>query len=117
MIRVLIDFPWIRAFWIPLLPPAPHLLDFSLLGAHDVLCELLYLWDLALSGGYLGHVYGRLVMRDHGVDKAPVGVPAVLHDHLFGHSTRAHAHRPVAHLAVAARVVTLLITPCAPAGS
>jgi hypothetical protein len=66
---VLIDFPWILAFWVPLLPPAPHLLDLLLLGAHDVLCELLYLWNLALFGGYLGHVYGRLVMRDHGVDE------------------------------------------------
>src|SRR5215211_3980988 len=46
---------------------------------------------------------------DHRVDKAPVGVLAVLHDHLLGHSTRAHAHRAVAHLA--------MIHPGHPAGS
>src|SRR5215210_1022135 len=92
MICVLIDFPWILAFLVPLLPPAPHLLDVSLLGAHDVLCELLYLWDLALFGGYLGHVYGRLVMRDHGVNERLVeGV-------LLGEGLRVHHHAHASHL-------------------
>src|SRR5215210_8264754 len=213
MIWVLIGSPWILAFWIPLLSPVSHLLDLPLLGAHDVLCELLYLWDLALFGGHLSHLYSRLVVWDHrvyerlvevllvrqllrihhhahaphlllahlhghvrspelflfdglellylgllarddvpreldyllvlgvlerdlghrnsalvvgnhSIDESLVRIFAILHDHLPGHVPGAHTHRPVAHLAVVhlavaatARVVTLLITPCAPAGS
>src|SRR5215204_4462182 len=204
---------WALALSVPLFAPLLHLLDLPLLGAHDVACELLYLGDLALLGGYLGHLYGRPVVRDHGVyeslvegfplrqslrvhhyahsshlfrahlhghvggakllfldrfellylrllgrddvpgellyllvlsvlesdlghgygalvvgyhrvDERPVGVFAVLHDHLLGHSLGAHAHRPVAHLSVvhlavaaAPGLVTFLTTPCATAGS
>src|SRR5215207_6541551 len=203
---------WALALSVQLLAPLLHLLDLPLLGAHDVACELLYLWDLALLGGYLGHLYGRPVVRDHGIyerlvegfplrqplrvhhhahtphllgahlhghvrypelllfdgfellnlgllarddvpreldyllvlgvlesdlghrnsalvvgnhsiDESLVRIFAVLHDHLPGHSTRAHAHRPVVHLAVVPLavatpgLVTLLTTPCATAGS
>ena len=69
MICVLIVCSGDLALRVPILSPLLHLLDLPLLGAYDVLCELLFLWDLALFGGYLGHVYGRLVMRDHGVDE------------------------------------------------
>src|SRR5919112_603198 len=206
----------ILALWVPLLPPAPHLLDLPLLGAHDVPCDLLYarvvalflgyrrhlygrlvvrdhgvderlvegfalrqpLWihhhahaphllgghlhrhgrsaklfildgfellDLGLLGGddvpgellnllvlgvlegYLGHGYGTLVVRNHRVDESPVRVLAVLHNHLPGHATGAHAHRAMAHLIVVhaallgravlviAGVASLLSTAGAPA--
>src|SRR5215208_8244408 len=95
MICVLIGSPWILALRVPLLPPAPHLLDLPLLGAHDVLCELLYLWDLALLGGYLGHLYGRLVVRDHGVYESLVeGFP-------LRQSLRVHHHAHSSHLLLA----------------
>jgi len=44
--------PRILAFLVPLLPPAPHLLDLTLLGAHDVPCEPLYAWVLTLLVGH-----------------------------------------------------------------
>ncbi len=49
------------------MPPLQHLLDLSLLSAHDVPGELLYLGVFALLKCYLGHLYGRLVVGDHGV--------------------------------------------------
>src|SRR5215216_4788881 len=107
---------WALALSLPLFAPLLHLLDLPLLGGHDVACELLYLWDLALLVGYLGHRYGRPVVRDHRVDERPVGVLTVLYDHLLGHALGAHAHGAVAHLAVvhlavtAPGLVTLLTT-------
>src|SRR5215212_2398301 len=52
MTCVLTDSPRILAFLVPLLPPAPHLLDLTLLGAHDVPCEPLYAWVLTLLVGH-----------------------------------------------------------------
>src|SRR5215204_6267599 len=51
----------------PLFTPLLHLLDLPLLGAYDVLCELLYLRIIAVFEGYLSHLYGRPVVWDHGV--------------------------------------------------
>jgi hypothetical protein len=64
-------------------------------------------------------IYGALVVGDHRVDKALVGVLAVLHDHLAGHALGTHAHGAVAHLVVAtaARLVALLTTSHATARS
>src|SRR5215203_793362 len=69
-----------------------HGLDLPLLGAHDVACELLYLGDLALLGGYLGHLDGRLVVRDHSVyERLVEGFP-------LRQSLRVHHHAHSSHL-------------------
>src|SRR5918993_4395297 len=51
----------------PLFTPLLHLLNLPLLGAHDVLCELLYLRVIAVFECRPSHLYGRLVVWDHGV--------------------------------------------------
>src|SRR5918997_1441983 len=87
------------ALWVPSLPPLQHLLDLSLLSGYDVLCELLYPGLIALLKCYLGHLYGRLVVRDHGVYERLVegilvreclGVRHPHHLHLL--STHLHRH-------------------------
>src|SRR5215213_485707 len=83
------------ALSVPLFAPLLHLLDLPLLGAHDVACELLYLWDLALLGGYLGHLYGRPVVRDHGVyERLVEGFP-------LRQSLRVHHHAHSSYLLLA----------------
>src|SRR5918998_1624610 len=96
-----------------------ELLYLGLLARDDVPRELLYLLVLSVLESDLGHLYSALVVGDHSIDESLVRIFAFLHDHLPGHSTRTHTHRPVAHLAVAADpgLVTLLTTPCATAGS
>jgi hypothetical protein len=59
------------ALRVPFLSPLLHLLDLPLLGAHNVLCELLYSRVFALLVGNFGHFDGRLMVQDHGVDARP----------------------------------------------
>jgi hypothetical protein len=111
------------ALQVPFLAPLLHLLDLLFLGDNDVLCELLSPQVLALLGSDLCHLYGALVMRNHRVYKALVGVFAILHDHL----ARGHTHRAVVHpghtvagtlrrFSFAAGSATLLAIAGAPSG-
>src|SRR5918999_3849040 len=99
MICVLIGSPWILTFLVPRVPPAPHLLDLPLLGAHDVPCEFPYLWDIAVLVGHFRHLYGRLVVRNHGVDERLVegsllSQPLRVHHHAHAsYLLRAHLYR------------------------
>jgi hypothetical protein len=86
-----------------------ELLYLGLLARDDVPRELDYLLVLGVLEGDLGHRNSTLVVGDHRVYKALVGVFAVLHDHLPGHLARAHAHRAMVHVRV--------IHPGHPAGS
>src|SRR5687767_7278397 len=61
---------------VPYVSPAPHKLDLPLLGIHDGAGDLPYLGVLAVLKRRVGHVDGRLVVRDHVVDERLVeGVP------------------------------------------
>src|ERR671913_2495583 len=76
----------------PLFTPLLHLLDLPLLGAYDVLCELLYLRIIAVLEGHLSHLYGRLVVWDHGVyERLVEGFP-------LRQSLRVHHHAHSSHL-------------------
>jgi hypothetical protein len=99
-----------------------ELLDLGLLGGDYVPRELIYLFVLSVPQRNARHSDCSLVVGDHRVDKAPIWILAVLHDHLPGHVLGSHAHRAVAHLAVVhlavtTTLVTLLTTPYTPAGS
>src|SRR5215211_8861919 len=110
-----------------------QLLYLGLLARDDVPGELDDFLVLGVLKGDFGHRYGSLMVGDHRVDEALVGVFAVLHDHLPRHAPGAHTHRAVAHLvvvhpghtatfiglaqlAIAAGSATLLATAGAPTG-
>src|SRR5918997_3729417 len=98
MICVLIGYLGRLALRVPLPAPLSHLLDLPLLSADDVLCELLYLRDIALFEGHLSHLYCRLVVWDHGVYERLVEcllVRKLLRVHHHAHTPhlfRAHLH-------------------------
>src|SRR5919112_4311781 len=58
---------------VPLLTPVGHLLNLfllsSLLSSHDAQGQVLYLGIARLLRGHLRHVYCRLMVRNHCVDK------------------------------------------------
>ena len=68
--------------------------DLGLLGGDDVLGELLHLPVLGVAQSHLRHVYGALVVGDHRVDEALVGVLAVLRQHPGGHAPGPVIHAP-----------------------